>query len=127
MRTFLFFSTLLLFVLIFNLNAKDQRRHKSGKSKTVKVDGPVKNIPPQVLQALKTEILSFDSYLNPTFATSTVIWSRYRNLFHVVVFHPCNDDEPLSYSFIADIEANGNIIYSRFLPIDCIKIPPDQP
>ena len=127
MRKFLFFPALLLFAFIFNLNAKDPRRHKPVKNTSVIVDGPVKNIPPPVLQALKTEILLFDTHLNPTFATSTLTWSRNKNLFHVTVFHPCNDDEPLSYIFIADIEANGNIVSSRFLQSDCIKIPPDQP
>lgn len=126
MRKFLFLPAL-LFAFVFTLTAKDQRRHKPLKITTVQVDGPVKNIPPPVFQALKTEILLFDTHLNPTFATSTLTWSRNKNLFHVIVFHPCNDDEPLSYTFIADIEANGNIVSSRFLQSDCIKIPPDQP
>ena len=124
-------NILLIALLLFTystskINARDHRL-KPVKTKILKHDGPVKNIPPPVVDALKAAILLFDPYLNPTFSTSSVTWSRDKNVFHVNVFHRCNETEHLSYLFTADIEANGNIVTSHYFPMECILIPPDQP
>jgi hypothetical protein len=121
-KYFLFIALLVITNESTYLNAREVSRAIKRRD-----GGPVKNIPPPVMQALKAAILEFDPNLNPTLSTSSVTWTREKNLFHVIVFHRCNDEEPLSYTFIADIDANGTIISSRKLDQACIKIPPDQP